>query len=90
MLQFLLIIYIYVLLHQPKTLKQIFPVRHESPLGANPVEIQSYHPPWKALTDFALHHNELDRLDPNAPHFQHLINQVSLGHILKDLISSLT
>lgn len=53
------------------------PVRHESPVGMNPVEIQSYEPPWKQLTDFALH-TDLDRLNPNAsPHFQHLVNQVS-------------
>ena len=52
------------------------PVRHESPVGMNPIEIQSYEPPWKALTDFALH-TDLDRLNPNAPHFQHLVNQVS-------------
>lgn len=51
------------------------PVRHESPVGMNPVEIQSYKPPWEALTDFALH-TDLDRLNPNAPHFQHLVNQV--------------
>lgn len=52
------------------------PVRHDSPVGMNPIEIQSYEPPWKALTDFALH-TDLDRLNPNAPHFQHLVNQVS-------------
>ena len=51
------------------------PVRHDSPVGMNPVDIQSYEPPWKALTDFALH-TDLDRLNPNAPHFQHLVNQV--------------
>ena len=54
------------------------PVRHESPVGMNPVEIHSYEPPWKALTDFALH-TDLDRLN-NAgpgPQFQHLVNQVS-------------
>jgi insulin gene enhancer protein ISL-1 len=52
------------------------PVRHESPLGMNPVEVQSYQPPWKALSDFALH-TDLDRLDPSAPPFQQLVNQVS-------------
>ena len=52
------------------------PVRHDSPVGMNPIEIQSYEPPWKALTDFALH-TDLDRLNPNAPHFQHLVSQVS-------------
>jgi hypothetical protein len=51
------------------------PVRHESPLGMNPVEVQSYQPPWKALSDFALH-TDLDRLDPGAPPFQQLVSQV--------------
>ena len=52
------------------------PVRHESPVGMNPVEIHSYEPPWKALTDFALH-TDLDRLNAGGPQFQHLVNQVS-------------
>lgn len=52
------------------------PVRHESPIGMNPIEVQSYQPPWKALSDFALH-TDLDRLDPSAPPFQHLVSQVS-------------
>nr|CAD7459519.1 unnamed protein product [Timema tahoe] len=52
------------------------PVRHESPLGMNPIEVQSYQPPWKALSDFALH-TDLDRLDPSAPPFQHLVSQHS-------------
>lgn len=53
------------------------PVRHESPVGMNPVEIQSYEPPWKALTDFALH-TDLDRLNgpPPPPQFQHLVSQM--------------
>ncbi|XP_021968058.1 insulin gene enhancer protein ISL-1 isoform X2 [Folsomia candida] len=52
------------------------PVRHESPLGMNPVEVQSYPPPWKALTDFAQNALDLDRLDPSAPPFQQLVNQM--------------
>lgn len=52
------------------------PVRHESPIGISPIEVQSYPAPWKALSDFALH-TDLDRLDPSAPHFQQLVNQVS-------------
>lgn len=66
------------------------PVRHDSPVGMNPVEIHSYEPPWKALTDFALH-TDLDRLNSSnpgpgggngppagagGPPFQHLVNQV--------------
>lgn len=52
------------------------PVRHESPIGMTPLEVQAYQPPWKALSDFALH-TDLDRLDPNAPPFHHLVSQVS-------------
>lgn len=52
------------------------PVRHESPIGMTPLEVQAYQPPWKALTDFALH-TDLDRLDQNAPSFHHLVSQVS-------------
>ena len=56
------------------------PVRHDgsSPLGPgamNPVEVHAFAPPWKALAEFALH-NDLERIDPSAPHFQQLINQV--------------
>lgn len=44
--------------------------------GINPVEVHAFAPPWKALAEFALH-NDLDRIDPSAPHFQQLINQVN-------------
>ena len=61
------------------------PVRHDSPVGPGMIgssDIQSYEPPWKALSDFALH-TDLDRLNPNTPHFQHLVNQVrTLNRIL--------
>lgn len=43
--------------------------------GMNPVEVHAFAPPWKALAEFALH-NDLERIDPSAPHFQQLINQV--------------
>ena len=54
------------------------PVRHHDSPVMNPVEIHSYEPPWKALTDFALH-TDLDRLNNGPPpgQFQHLVNQVS-------------
>lgn len=52
------------------------PVQHDSPVQ-HPIEVQSYRPPWKAFADYALHHD----LDPNAPHFQHLVNQVSPARI---------
>lgn len=53
------------------------PVRHESPLNLHGLEVTSYQPPWKALSDFALHAD----LDNNGsinhtPAFQHLVNQV--------------
>ncbi|CAI9733992.1 gene enhancer ISL-1-like isoform X1 [Octopus vulgaris] len=44
------------------------PVRHESPMQANPVEVQSYQPAWKALTEFTLQ-NDLDH-----PPFQQLLS----------------
>ncbi|XP_046446359.1 LIM/homeobox protein lim-7-like [Daphnia pulex] len=43
--------------------------------GINPVEVHAFAPPWKALAEFALH-NDLERIDPSAPHFQQLINQM--------------
>ena len=39
------------------------------------LDVQSYEPPWRALCDFALH-SDLDRLNPNAPHYQNIVNQV--------------
>ena len=58
------------------------PVRHHDSPVMNPVEIHSYEPPWKALTDFALH-TDLDRLNNGPPppvggQFQHLVNQVCM------------
>ena len=52
------------------------PVRHGSPLPAQMVDVQTYQPPWKALTEFALN-TDLERLDPNNPAFQQLASQVS-------------
>lgn len=57
------------------------PVRHDSPLGMNQIEVQSFQPPWKALSEFALH-SDLDRVDTNQPHFQQLVNQVYLHNII--------
>lgn len=45
------------------------PVRHESPMQANPVEVQAYQPPWKALSDFAMQ-SDLD----HQPPFQQLVS----------------
>lgn len=59
------------------------PVRHDSPLNFHGLEVTSYQPPWKALSDFALHAD----LDNNGalnhtPAFQHLVNQASYRHFL--------
>ncbi|GAB6032470.1 Insulin protein enhancer protein isl-1 [Chamberlinius hualienensis] len=54
------------------------PVRHESPLHVNAVDVQSYQPPWKALSEFAMQ-SDLDRLDPNAPSFQQLMHGYADG-----------
>ncbi|XP_021362176.1 insulin gene enhancer protein isl-1-like isoform X1 [Mizuhopecten yessoensis] len=48
------------------------PVRHESPMQANAVEVQSYQPPWKALSDFAMQ-SELEH-----PPFQQLMNSFDM------------
>lgn len=54
------------------------PVRHDSPLNMHGLEVQSYQPPWKALSEFALHADFEVKFDPNAnsPAFQQLVNQV--------------
>ena len=44
------------------------PERHDGGLQANPVEVQSYQPPWKVLSDFAL------QSDIDQPAFQQLVN----------------
>lgn len=67
------------------------PVRHDSPLNLHGLEVTSYQPPWKALSDFALHAD----LDNNGalnhtPAFQHLVNQASHHHFSSLLRSSLS
>ncbi|KAI2808251.1 Insulin protein enhancer protein isl-1 [Blomia tropicalis] len=49
------------------------PVRHESPVQMNPLDVHSYQPPWKALADYASMQPDID---PNAPQFQHLVSQM--------------
>ncbi len=44
------------------------PERHDSGLQANQVEVQSYQPPWKVLSDFAL------QSDIDQPAFQQLVS----------------
>lgn len=48
------------------------PERHDGGLQANPVEVQSYQPPWKVLSDFAL------QSDIDQPAFQQLVSVSSL------------
>lgn len=43
------------------------PERHDGGLQANPVEVQTYQPPWKVLSDFAL------QSDIDQPAFQQLV-----------------
>lgn len=43
------------------------PERHDGGIQANPVEVQSYQPPWKVLSDFAL------QSDIEQPSFQQLV-----------------
>ena len=49
------------------------PVRHEGPPGlpTNPVEVQSYQTPWKALSEFALQGD----MDHQHPPFQQLVSK---------------
>ncbi|KPJ05667.1 Insulin gene enhancer protein ISL-2 [Papilio xuthus] len=49
------------------------PVRHEA--GPLPLEVTAYQPPWKALSDFALH-ADLDRAPHHSAAFQHLVSQM--------------
>lgn len=54
------------------------PVRHDSPLNLHGLEVTSYQPPWKTLSDFALN-ADLDNntmITHNNPAFQQLYNQV--------------
>ena len=57
------------------------PVRHDSPLNLQGLDVQTYQPPWKALSDFALH-ADLDSngaINTHTPAFQQLVNQVGLS-----------
>lgn len=51
------------------------PVRHESPVQMNPLDVHSFQPPWKALADYASMQPDID---PNTPQFQHLVSQVKI------------
>lgn len=54
------------------------PVRQGSPLNMHPHDVIPYQPPWKALSEFALHANlENDVITQHNPAFQRLVHQVS-------------
>lgn len=44
------------------------PIRHESAVQGSAVEVQTYQPPWKALSEFAL------QSDLDQPAFQQLVS----------------
>ena len=47
------------------------PVRHDSPLNLHGLEVTSYQPPWKALSDFALITKSF--LLNELPHLSHFV-----------------
>lgn len=46
------------------------PIRHDNTVQGNPVEVQTYQPPWKALSEFAL------QSDLDQPAFQQLVRDI--------------
>lgn len=54
------------------------PVRQGSPLNMHAHDVIPYQPPWKALSEFALHANlENDVITQHNPAFQRLVHQVN-------------
>ncbi|XP_053898377.1 insulin gene enhancer protein ISL-2 isoform X2 [Malaclemys terrapin pileata] len=51
------------------------PIRHESAVQGNAVEVQTYQPPWKALSEFAL------QSDLDQPAFQQLVSFSESGSL---------
>ncbi|KAG7473411.1 hypothetical protein MATL_G00095590 [Megalops atlanticus] len=51
------------------------PIRHENAVQGNPVEVQTYQPPWKALSEFAL------QSDLEQPAFQQLVSFSESGSL---------
>lgn len=49
------------------------PIRHESAVQGSAVEVQTYQPPWKALSEFAL------QSDLDQPAFQQLVRLSPTG-----------
>uniref|UniRef100_A0AAZ3SP76 ISL LIM homeobox 2b n=1 Tax=Oncorhynchus tshawytscha TaxID=74940 RepID=A0AAZ3SP76_ONCTS len=57
------------------------PIRHDNTVQGNSVEVQTYQPPWKALSEFAL------QSDSDQPAFQQLVREKML-HIDVTSLSS--
>lgn len=55
------------------------PIRHDTTVQGNPVEVQTYQPPWKALSEFAL------QSDLDQPAFQQLVRTNIPEHLLQSL-----
>ncbi|XP_073822093.1 insulin gene enhancer protein isl-1-like isoform X2 [Musca autumnalis] len=54
------------------------PVQNDSPLNMTGIDVQTYQPPWKVLSDFALN-ADLDSngaINTHTPAFQQLVNQM--------------
>ncbi|XP_040498553.1 insulin gene enhancer protein ISL-2-like [Ursus maritimus] len=51
------------------------PIRHESAVQGSAVEVQTYQPPWKALSEFAL------QSDLDQPAFQQLVSFSESGSL---------
>ncbi|KAL4641941.1 insulin gene enhancer protein ISL-2 [Arapaima gigas] len=51
------------------------PIRHDNSVQGNPVEVQTYQPPWKALSEFAL------QSDLDQPAFQQLVSFSESGSL---------
>ncbi|GAA6079716.1 insulin gene enhancer protein isl-2a [Tachysurus ichikawai] len=51
------------------------PIRHDNTVQGNPVEVQTYQPPWKALSEFAL------QSDLEQPAFQQLVSFSESGSL---------
>ncbi|XP_072554517.1 insulin gene enhancer protein isl-2a [Paramormyrops kingsleyae] len=60
------------------------PVRHDSTVQASPVEVQTYQPPWKALSEFAL------QSDLDQPAFQQLVSFSEAGSLVNSSGSDVT
>ncbi|XP_061534121.1 insulin gene enhancer protein isl-2a isoform X2 [Phycodurus eques] len=60
------------------------PIRHDSTVQGNSVEVQTYQPPWKSLSDFAL------QSDLDQPAFQQLMSFSESGSLGNSSASDVT